>query len=217
MDTSDEARDYDAMDHAEVNARFCDDLLAEGAVGPRVLDVGTGTALIPITLCGREPDVHVVAIDLAEHMLALAKKNVARAGLQDRIMLEKVDAKGMPFPDGSFGSAVSNSIIHHIPSPRATFAEMYRVTARGGLVFVRDLARPADAAAVDALVLRYAGAPPGGDAAHVSWASQRALLRASLEAGLTVTEVEVLAQEAGMNAVVRMTSDRHWTLTCRKP
>ena len=28
MDTEEEARDYDAMDHREVNARFCADLLA---------------------------------------------------------------------------------------------------------------------------------------------------------------------------------------------
>jgi hypothetical protein len=28
MDTAEEARDYDSMDHAEVNRRFVDDLLA---------------------------------------------------------------------------------------------------------------------------------------------------------------------------------------------
>ncbi len=217
MDTAEEARDYDAMDHAVVNARFCDDLLVEAPLGLRVLDVGTGTALIPITLCGRVADVNVVAIDLADHMLALGEKNIARAGLQDRVRLEKVDAKGMPFPDGSFDATVSNSIVHHIPRPGVTFAEMYRVTAPGGLVFVRDLARPEDDAAVDVLVARHAGTPPTEAAARASWASQRELLRASLKAGLTVDEVEALAHGAGMTAIIRMTSDRHWTLVCRKP
>ena len=82
MDSADEAADYDAMDHAEVNARFCEDLLALRAPLPSpVLDVGTGTARIPIELCTRAPEVSIVAIDLADHMLALAASNVARAGL----------------------------------------------------------------------------------------------------------------------------------------
>src|SRR3984957_18640332 len=89
MDTEDEARDYDAMDHAEVNGRFVGDLLAYRPQVGEVLDVGTGTARIPIELCGRAPGAKVVAIDLADHMLTLARANVARAKLEARIALEK--------------------------------------------------------------------------------------------------------------------------------
>lgn len=217
MDTLEEARDYDAMDHGAVNVRFCEDLLAEGSVGSRVLDVGTGTALIPIELCNRAPGVQVVAIDLAEHMLALGEKNVARAGLSDRVRLEKVDAKAMPYPSGSFTSTISNSIIHHIPEPRAVFAEMLRVTASGGLVFVRDLARPATEAEVDRLVRLYGGEPPLDSKNLASFEHQRALFRASLMAAFTIDEVAALAHDVGMSAdAVRLTSDRHWTLAFRK-
>ncbi len=93
MDTEEEARDYDAMDHGEVNARFCDDLLAIAPAPGQVLDVGTGPSLIPIALCRRSPAVHVDAIDLARHMVALAERNVARAGLGDRIRRRLADAK----------------------------------------------------------------------------------------------------------------------------
>jgi ubiquinone/menaquinone biosynthesis C-methylase UbiE len=217
MDTPEEASDYDAMDHDAVNARFCEDLLAEGAVGPSVLDVGTGTALIPIELCRRAPAVHVVAIDLAENMLAVARKNLARRGLQDRVMLEKVDAKAMPFASGSFATIVSNSIIHHIPEPGGVLAEMLRVTTDGGLVFVRDLARPSSDAEVDRLVALYAGEAPTDPKGFASFERQRELFRASLKAALTVDEIAALAKGVGMNAdAVRMTSDRHWTLAFRK-
>src|SRR5688572_23642824 len=152
MDTAEEAADYDSMDHGEVNARFCADLLAVRAQLPSpVLDVGTGTALIPIELCGRAPAIEVIAIDLAEHMLDLGRRNVARAGLDARIRLEKIDAKAMPYADGRFGATVSNSIVHHIPDPRAVFAEMWRVTANGGVLFVRDLSRPDTIAEIDRL------------------------------------------------------------------
>lgn len=218
MDTPEEARDYDAMDHALVNERFCADLLAQGELGPSVLDVGTGTALIPIELCKRAPGVRVVAIDLATHMLALGEKNVARAGLQDRVVLEKIDAKRMPYGDGSFTTTVSNSIIHHIPDPHAVLAEMARVTASGGLVFIRDLARPATEADVDRLVALYAGEPPADPAAKASFENQRELLRASLHAALTVDEVVAMANASGLaGCSVKLTSDRHWTLAFRKP
>ena len=127
MDTEEEAQDYDAMDHAQVNARFCDDLLAMGPRPRRVLDVGTGTALIPIELCRRDPLVEVDAIDLAAHMLALAERNVARASFGRRIRVARVDAKATPWPDGAFDGVLSNSIVHHIPEPGRVLAEVWRL------------------------------------------------------------------------------------------
>lgn len=220
MDTPEEARDYDAMDHSGVNSRFCDDLLAAcGAkLGSSVLDVGTGTALIPIELCKRAGHVHVVAIDLAEHMLALAKINVARAGFSDRVALDRVDAKGLPYESASFEATVSNSIVHHIPEPRAVLAEMVRVTKPGGMIFVRDLARPASDAEVDRLVALYGGEPPADPSQHKSFEHQRDLFRASLKAALSIDEIKTLASGVGVDAsTVTMTSDRHWTLAFRKP
>src|SRR5262249_39750731 len=93
MDSAEEARDYDAMDHSTVNRVFVADFLAcwDGR-GP-VLDVGTGTAQIPIELCRQHPQAEVVGIDLAEHMLAVGRENVRRAALAGRIRLECCDAK----------------------------------------------------------------------------------------------------------------------------
>ncbi|MBX3185934.1 MAG: class I SAM-dependent methyltransferase [Labilithrix sp.] len=222
MDTAEEARDYDSMDHAEVNARFCDDFLAFAGSRrpepPRVLDMGTGTALIPVALCARASGFVVVAIDLAEHMLALARENVRRAKLSERVLLERVDAKGTPYDDGAFGATISNSIIHHIPAPERCFEEMWRVTAKGGLLFVRDLLRPESSAKVDALVTLYGGDAPADPAAVPAFERQRALFRASLCAALTVEEVAAMVATLGIPAsAVRQTSDRHWTLACEKP
>ncbi|MDE0736953.1 MAG: ubiquinone biosynthesis protein UbiE, partial [Pirellulaceae bacterium] len=51
MDSIEEARDYDEMDHAAVNEVFVSDLLETGDVGGEILDLGTGTAQIPVALC----------------------------------------------------------------------------------------------------------------------------------------------------------------------
>jgi ubiquinone/menaquinone biosynthesis C-methylase UbiE len=207
MDTLEEARDYDAMDHSTVNRVFVADFLAIWNAANPILDVGAGTAQIPIEFCQQSKSAQVVAIDLAEHMLATGRDNVRRAGLEDRIRLERVDAKRLPYPAASFGAVISNSIIHHIPEPAAVFAEMVRVAASGGTLFVRDLLRPSDAATLERLVDRHAA----GANAH-----QRQMFADSLHAALTLKDVQDIVARLGFDAAgVRQTTDRHWTWAVR--
>src|SRR5205085_1857350 len=102
MDSPEEARDYDAMDHAAVNDVFVVDFRAAWDGHGPILDVGTGPAQIPIAFCRRVPTARVVGVDAAESMLAVGRENVARAGLADRIEMKLADAKKMPFPAGAF-------------------------------------------------------------------------------------------------------------------
>lgn len=212
MDTKKEAADYDAMDHADVNRRFVTEFLqfAEAAAGnglSRVLDVGTGTAQIPIEFCRQHSYGVITAIDLSREMLKLAQKNVDTADFSDRIVLQYVDAKQMPFEDRQFDAVISNSIIHHIPEPGSVLSEMKRVLKPEGWLFVRDLLRPDDQATVDQLVQNYAGE----ENAH-----QQQMFRDSLHAALTLKEVGDLLHQQGLPADwVKATSDRHWTIAGR--
>jgi ubiquinone/menaquinone biosynthesis C-methylase UbiE len=210
MDSAEDAYEYDAMDHAAVNAQFVTDLLdvLDAGVTLRVLDLGAGTAQIPIELARRAPMVHITAVDAAESMLALARANVAAARLGDRIELVLADAQHLPVGAASFPVVISNSIVHHIPEPRAVIAETIRVTAPGGLLFHRDLARPRDEAQLDELVNTYAG-----DATPY----QRKLFADSLRAAVNVNEVRDLVANFGFAPeTVQMTSDRHWTWVTRR-
>lgn len=206
MDSTAEAVEYDAMDHREVNGRFVDDLLA---ILPKLsnfatfLDLGTGTARIPIELCSRDATTTIVAADLSLAMLSLADQNIKAHGFADRIKLAQMDATRLPYPDHHFNGVISNSIIHHLPEPSAAFREAVRVTESGGILFFRDLVRPANAEAWQELVTKYAARE-----------SERArqLFADSLRASLTVDEVRDLVQSLGFEAeTVQMTSDRHWT------
>ncbi|MBI2804863.1 MAG: class I SAM-dependent methyltransferase [Planctomycetes bacterium] len=209
MDSAQEALDYDQMDHAPVNRVFVADFLAKGREFLAVLDVGAGTAQIPIELCHRHPCVQVVAIDLAEEMLSVGRVNVERAGLAQRIQLQRCDAKRMPFEDASFDAVISNSIVHHIPEPSTVFAEMVRVVKSDGLLFVRDLLRPVNDGTLRTLVETYAA----GANAH-----QKQMFGDSLHAALTLDEVRDLVSRLGFPAEsVRATSDRHWTWAALKP
>lgn len=211
MDSPDEAGEYDAMDHRAVNARFVADFLAEHGRcrGGEILDVGTGTARIPIALAEADAEARVLGVDLAGSMLDRGAVNVAEAGLTGRVTLERVDAKGLPYPDGRFEAVVSNSIVHHIPDPAPALAEMARVVAPGGTLFVRDLFRPDDETTLAGLVETYAG----GESARA-----RSLFEASLNAALTPDEVRAIVEGLGLDpGGVKVTSDRHWTWTWRRP
>ncbi len=126
MDTQSEAVDYNQMDHSQVNFVFVDDfLLAMIQMSRlrkyplRVFDAGTGTALIPIELMRRGLQAIVTASDLAEQMLVIARQNVTAKGLDASIELVLRDCKQLPDSNESYDAVMSNSIIHHIPQPRA--------------------------------------------------------------------------------------------------
>jgi len=203
MDTPEEARDYDSMDHSQVNRVFVADFLAIWNGQSPILDLGTGTALIPIEFCRQSPKGVIVAVDAAAHMLKLAEANVRQSGFESRISCRLVDAKRMAFADGTFPAVMSNSIVHHIPEPRSVFAEIARVVEPGGTVFVRDLLRPADEDALLHLVETYTA----GANDH-----QKKMFAESLHAALTVDEVKELVASVGFDPLgVRQTTDRHWT------
>jgi len=205
MDTEQDAVEYDSMDFAEVNLAFGQRALELAPASENVLDIGTGTARIPIVIIQSSPaGLHIHAIDLSQEMLKLAHKNIEAAHLTDRITIQLVDAKRLPFADSTYDMVISNSLVHHIPDPSHFFTEAGRVVKPGGAIFMRDLMRPQSMNDVDALVHQYVGdADP----------YQQKLFRDSLCASLTVVEVEEFISKAGIaGAHVVQSSDRHWSV-----
>lgn len=210
MDTRQDAEDYDAMDFREPNERFANDALelVHGVPHPRVLDIGTGTARIPLLMLDRHPTMEVLAIDLADSMLDVARRNVEAAGHQDRCDLLLMDAKAMELPSSageprSIELVMCNSVAHHVPEPLHLFQEIARVAAPHAAILVRDLMRPDSEAAAREIVERVS--PEAND-------HQKQLFFESLRAALTVEEVAGLARRAGLDDLrIEAISDRHWT------
>jgi ubiquinone/menaquinone biosynthesis C-methylase UbiE len=205
MDTEEDAREYEAIPNDEVNRLFAARAVSLSPPSGRMLDMGTGPGHIAILIAERATRLHVTAIDLAAHMLALARRNVDRSSARGRITVELRDVKQTGYERAQFDAVVSNSLVHHIPDPLDIFTEIRRVARSGAAVFVKDLLRPPSKAALDALVERHAG----GCTAY-----QRRLFADSLHAALTVAEVRELCARAGLDGVeVMQTSDRHWELS----
>jgi len=209
MDSADEARQYDAMDHRAVNCQFVEDLLAVCPEPKDVLDVGTGTALIPVELCRRVATCRVMAADMSRAMLEQARYRIEIAGLIARIQLDRSDAKRMLYKDGMFDVVMCNGTLHHFADPSLVLGESLRVTTAGGWLFFRDLLRPPDIATLDQLVVTYAG-----EANEF----QQQMFRQSLQAALNLDEMRAAITALGFDPeTVQTTSDRHWTWCACKP
>lgn len=76
----------------------------------RVLEVGTGTGCIALSIASERPGTHVTATDLSERAVELASRNREVLGLEDAVDIVQTDlAEGVdPELMGSFSVLVSN-------------------------------------------------------------------------------------------------------------
>ncbi|CAI4033384.1 Methyltransferase domain-containing protein [Nitrospira tepida] len=100
--------------------------------GQQVLDLGSGTGY-PALLAAQvvRPQGQVVGIDLADDMLAAARRKAARLGLSN-VEFRTGDVTTLPFPSGSFDAVTSRFCLMFLPEIPKAVAEIARVLKPGG-------------------------------------------------------------------------------------
>ena len=93
----------------------------------RVLEIGTGTGS---QLRWYGAGLEVVALEPDPDMAARARRRAARAAAHVRI--SEGPAEALPFPDGSFDTAVATFCFCSVSDPAAALAELHRVLVPGG-------------------------------------------------------------------------------------
>ena len=200
--------DFSAGDQAVVE-RIAE--LFPGGLGPRVADPGCGPGNISFRLADRFAEVSVLGLDGAAAMLAVADARLGPwrqgpgAGHPDRLAFRRAllplapaDARELT---AGFTAVVSNSLLHHLHDPLVLWRTVATLAAPGAAVYIKDLRRPANLEAAQALLARHlADAPP------VLQHDYLASLQAAFEPG----EVAEQLQATGLGQLqVRPLEDRY--------
>jgi len=112
---------------------------AEVKKGDKVLDIATGTAMIPLKIVS---DNHyqdqIVGLDITPAMLRQGRKEIAGKRSDQAIDLVCASAMDMPFAEGTFNVIICCLGTHHMNVPKM-LSEAKRMLAKGGRVIISDV------------------------------------------------------------------------------
>jgi len=139
-------------ERAIVPRSFIAELLADGTIDPwlsdrtrHVLDLCTGNGSLAVLAAMAWPDVQVDAADISADALAVARSNVERHGLQDRIRL--VQSDGLAALPGPYDLVLCNppyvnaASMAALPAEYRAEPELALAGGADGMDFIRTLLR----------------------------------------------------------------------------
>ena len=110
-------------------------LLVTEVDGP-TLEIGVGTGRIALPLA--DAGVEICGIDLSvPMMMKLREKDIG-----GRVPFAVADARRLPFPSGTFGTAIAAHVFHLIPDWEKAIDELIRVVQPQGRLLVSGLGEP---------------------------------------------------------------------------
>ena len=105
----------------------------------RVLELGCGPGLLWRENLDRVAESWSVTLtDASPGMLAETKSHL---GDDLRLDFRVVDAREIPFEDGSFDAVVANNMLYHVPDLPRALSEVARVLAPGGSLYATTVGR----------------------------------------------------------------------------
>ncbi|HKW64772.1 MAG TPA: class I SAM-dependent methyltransferase [Candidatus Acidoferrum sp.] len=111
-------------------------MLHGSALGEHVLELGAGAGPATMELARRAPRVTSLEYDHGS-ALKLRKRAVC-----SNVSVIQGDAAALPFPDGTFSSAIAILMLHHLKTPELqdrAFSEIHRVLRPGGVFLAFDI------------------------------------------------------------------------------
>jgi len=143
---SDVARYYDRANHVAslglwnwLRNRFISSIDVQS--GQKVLDVCAGTNAIGIALLGKQPELHIHAMDRSKAMQEVGQESARKLGMHIDSTIG--DVHTLPFPDNHFDVVTLQYASRHLRIMNVC-REIRRVLKPGGHFYHCDMLRPAN-------------------------------------------------------------------------
>lgn len=158
-----------------------------------ILETAAGTGIVTAALAQAIPSAHIVATDLNDAMLDVARARMT----SENVRFEPADAQDLPFEEGSFDLVVCQFGVMFYPDKVRGNAEARRVLRDGGryiaVVWDRLDNNPASLIVHETVAALYPDDPPGFLArTPFGYADPAAIEHDLLQAGFTDIEFETV-------------------------
>jgi cyclopropane fatty-acyl-phospholipid synthase-like methyltransferase len=105
----------------------------------KIADLGCGPGLIDILLCEKHKDIAIDAFDASEQMLSLARSNIEKNGLSDRINL---NCQRIQDINDRYDVLLSISTLHHFHDPSTFWNKLKDISNKNSKLVLFDFVRP---------------------------------------------------------------------------
>ncbi len=107
-----------------------------------ILDLATGTGDLAIALAKRNPQAHIIGMDISEKMLDIGKAKVAQQMMENQIELGLGDAASLPFEGDSFDAVTVAFGVRNFENLDKSLSEIHRVLKQDGLIVILEFSMP---------------------------------------------------------------------------
>ena len=204
MEQKEQAYAYANADFSDSNRLFLEKLFEFCSITDetKILDVGCGDGEIPIEI-HKKTKSKITALDGSSAMLDEFSKKMSANNIDD-IKIIQGRYEDTHLSEKSFDILISNSVLHHVKSPKKFWEKSFNLVRQQGQIVLMDLFRPSSEHELLTILDKYGGNNP-------------VLLNDfenSLRAAYTPYEVEgQLSSFPSISSSVKAISDRHFFVT----
>ena len=204
MEQKEQAYAYANADFSNSNELFLEKLFEFCSITDetKILDVGCGDGEIPIKIY-KKTKSKITVLDGSSVMLDELSKKISANNIDDIKVIQR-RYEDTHLKEKSFDILISNSVLHHVKSPKQFWEKSFNLVRQQGQIVLMDLFRPSNEHELLTILDKYGGDNP-------------VLLNDfenSLRAAYTPHEVEgQLSSFPSISSSVKAISDRHFFVT----
>ncbi len=107
-----------------------------------ILDLATGTADLAIAMAKRNPQAHIIGMDISEMMLEIGKAKTTKQHIESQVELRLGDAAALPFESDSFDAVTVAFGVRNFENLEQGLSEIHRVLKPNGRAVILEFSMP---------------------------------------------------------------------------